>query len=148
MSELQNARRQMKTIARNELHKIWNAKLAAAGYEARYIVEAEEVTVEEETVEEETAVAETVEDDALVVYEEIQALDYEQGTENYLPLYFLRDKLEGWSRDRVNKAVMYLESEDMISTSTLQEGDEYTREQQNAGIPQAVGGPIFFLIVE
>jgi hypothetical protein len=74
----------------------------------------------------------------------VQALDAELGTENYLPIFHLRQKL-AIGRDDVDQALYRLQKTDRIELSSLQETDAYTAEQIDAGIPQNVGGPLFFV---
>jgi hypothetical protein len=40
-----------------------------------------------------------------------------------------------------------LQSTERIELSTLQEGRQYTSDQIEAGIPQPLGGPLFFIEV-
>lgn len=78
----------------------------------------------------------------------IQTLDRELATENYLPLFHLRQKLQPpLSRQELDRALYRLEGEDKISFSSLEELSAYTPEQIEAGIHQDFGGPLFFIIV-
>jgi hypothetical protein len=78
----------------------------------------------------------------------IQDLDRELGTENYLPIFHLREKLQPpLSREQLDQALYRLQRNDQIELSSLQEAIAYTPEQINAGIPQDVGGPLFFISV-
>jgi DNA-binding MarR family transcriptional regulator len=78
----------------------------------------------------------------------IQDLDRELGTENYLPIFHLREKLQPpRSREQLDQALYRLQRNDQIELSSLQEAIAYTPEQINAGIPQDVGGPLFFISV-
>lgn len=77
----------------------------------------------------------------------IAQLDREYNTNNYLPIYYLRDRLHAaMNRDTLDRALYALQREDRIELSSLQEATHYTAEQVNAGIPQDIGGPLFFLI--
>jgi len=79
----------------------------------------------------------------------IQKLDKEIGTRNYLPIFYLREKLQPpLSRDELDKALYRLQADDKIELSTLQEANAYTSKQIQSGIEQNVGGPIFFISVE
>ncbi|MBF2016365.1 MAG: transcription factor RcaD [Rivularia sp. T60_A2020_040] len=79
----------------------------------------------------------------------IQKLDKELGTRNYLPIFYLREKLQPpLSRDELDKALYRLQADDKIELSTLQEASPYTSEQIQSGIEQNVGGPIFFISIE
>jgi hypothetical protein len=82
-------------------------------------------------------------DDAGVL-ERIKTLDAELGTDNYLPIYALRQKLE-MGREDVDQALYRLQKTDQIELSSLQETEGYTAEQIEAGIPQPIGGPLFFI---
>jgi trehalose-6-phosphate synthase len=78
----------------------------------------------------------------------IQDLDRELGTDNYLPIFHLRQKLQPpLSRDEFDQAIYRLWRADKIEVSTLVEVIHYTPEQIQAGIPQETGGPLFFLII-
>ncbi|NEO79496.1 MAG: transcription factor RcaD, partial [Moorea sp. SIO4G3] len=73
----------------------------------------------------------------------------ELGTENYLPLFHLRQKLQPpLSREELDKALYSLQAEDKIDLSALQEANMYTEEQIEAGIPQNTGGRLFFIMVQ
>ena len=79
----------------------------------------------------------------------ILKLDKELGTENYLPIFHLRQKLQPpLSRDDLDKALYRLQSDDKIDLGTLQEASAYTPEQIDAGIAQNAGGPLFYISVE
>ncbi|HBE21727.1 MAG TPA: transcription factor RcaD [Cyanobacteria bacterium UBA11149] len=78
----------------------------------------------------------------------IQDLDRELGTENYLPIFHLREKLQPpFYRKDLDKVLYRLQEEDKIEMSSLQEASAYTPEQIDAGIPQDVGGSLFFISV-
>ena len=78
----------------------------------------------------------------------IQHLDKELGTRNYLPIFHLRQKLQPpLSRDELDQALYRLQKTDKIELSSLLDPTRYTIEEINAGIPQNVGGPLFFIIV-
>lgn len=77
----------------------------------------------------------------------IQNLDRQLGTDNYLPIFHLREKLQPpLSREELDQALYRLEKQDKIELSSLQEVRAYTSEQIGAGIPQDIGGPLFFII--
>lgn len=78
----------------------------------------------------------------------IQSLDRQLGTENYLPIFHLRQKLEPQlSREQLDRILYRLQKDNQIELSTLQEVSAYTPEQINSGIPQNIGGALFFIIV-
>ncbi len=81
------------------------------------------------------------------IFQTIQELDRELGTENYLPIFHLRQKLQPLSRDQLDKALYRLQATDQIELSSLQESNAYSREQVEAGISQNIGSPLFFIIV-
>ncbi len=82
------------------------------------------------------------------ILQTIQKLDRELGTDNYLPIFHLRQKLQPpLSRDELDKALYRLQANDQIELSSLQEANAYTPEQIDTGIPQNVGGSLFFITV-
>lgn len=82
------------------------------------------------------------------ILQTIQDLDGELGTENYLPIFHLREKLQPpLSRKELDEALYRLQRNDKIELSSLQEAIAYTPEQIDAGIPQDVGGSLFFITV-
>lgn len=81
------------------------------------------------------------------ILQTIRKLDRELGTDNYLPIFHLRQKLQPLSRDELDKALYRLEASDQIELSTLAEPRNYTSEQVDAGIPQISGGSLFFITV-
>lgn len=82
------------------------------------------------------------------ILQTIRHLDGELGTENYLPIFYLRQKLQPpLSREQLDQALYRLQRNNQIELSSLQEAIAYTPEQIDAGIPQDVGGPMFFIAV-
>lgn len=80
------------------------------------------------------------------ILQTIQRLDQELGTENYLPIFHLRQKLQPpLSRAELDQALYRLQRNDQIDLSSLQEAIAYTPEQIDTGIPQDIGGPLFFI---
>ncbi|PHJ57574.1 transcription factor RcaD [Nostoc linckia z18] len=78
----------------------------------------------------------------------IEKLDRELGTDNYLPIFHLREKLQPpFSRDELDKALYRLQASDRIDLSSLLDPTPYTPEQIDAGILQKVGGSLFFITV-
>ncbi|MGK7874370.1 MAG: transcription factor RcaD [Xenococcaceae cyanobacterium] len=78
----------------------------------------------------------------------IRDLDKDLGTDNYLPIFHLREKLKSrLSREKLDEALYSLQKQDKIDLSSLVEAIHYTSKEIDAGIPQDVGGPLFFLIV-
>ena len=79
----------------------------------------------------------------------IRDLDQQLRTDNYLPIFYLREKLQPpLSREELDRALYRLERNNLIELSALQEVIAYTKEQIDAGIPQNIGGRLFFIIVE
>ena len=75
-------------------------------------------------------------------------LDSELNTGNYLPIFHLRDKLQSsLSRKELDNALYRLQREDELELGSLTEAVHYTPEQIKTGIPQDVGGSLFFLTV-
>ncbi|MGB7059636.1 MAG: hypothetical protein WBD58_18175, partial [Geitlerinemataceae cyanobacterium] len=67
--------------------------------------------------------------------------------DNYLPIYHLRQQLQPpLSREELDRSLYQLQRDDTIELSSLQEAIHYTSEQIDAGIPQQIGGPLFFII--
>lgn len=78
----------------------------------------------------------------------IKELDQELGTENYLPIFHLRQKLQPpMSRDDLDQALYRLQRQDQLELSSLVETIHYSSDQIDAGIPQDSGGPLFFLAI-
>ncbi|AFY56558.1 hypothetical protein Riv7116_4124 [Rivularia sp. PCC 7116] len=78
----------------------------------------------------------------------IQKLDNELGTKDYLPIFYLREKLQpSMSRNELDQVLFKLQADDKIELSTLQEASAYTPEQIESGIKQNVGGPLFFISI-
>lgn len=82
------------------------------------------------------------------ILQTIRHLDGELGTENYLPIFHLRQKLQPpLSREQLDQALYRLLRNNQIELSSLQEAIAYTPDQIDAGIPQDVGGALFFITV-
>jgi predicted transcriptional regulator len=82
------------------------------------------------------------------ILETIINLDKEMGTDNYLPIFSLRQKLQPpLSRQELDEALYRLQKQNKLELSSLVEAVNYTPEQISAGISQEVGGSLFFLIV-
>jgi hypothetical protein len=105
-----------------------------------YFLEWQAATIRENTVLEHPSDSE--------ILEIIANLDRELRTDNYLPIFHLRDKLQAiFTRDELDQALYRLQRQDKLEMSTLAEVKVYTPEQMKAGIPQPVGGPLFYLII-
>lgn len=82
------------------------------------------------------------------VLQTIQDLDRQLNTGNYLPIFYLREKLQPFlSREELDLTLYRLQRQDKLELSSIVESSRYTSEQLQAGIPQNVGGCLFFLIV-
>ncbi|TVQ09708.1 MAG: hypothetical protein EA368_08790 [Leptolyngbya sp. DLM2.Bin27] len=78
----------------------------------------------------------------------IQHLDQQLGTENYLPIFYLRDQMQPpLRREDLDQLLYELERCDRIELTTLQEVSAYSETQLAAGIPQDIGGALFFISV-
>jgi DNA-binding MarR family transcriptional regulator len=107
----------------------------------------EQVPISEHTHSESTTKTKiTISDEQIL--ETIKKLDRELGTDNYLPIFHLRQKLQPpLSRDELDQALYRLQRNDKIEFSTLLDPTPYTPEQVDAGIKQNIGGSLFFIIV-
>lgn len=80
--------------------------------------------------------------------ETILTLDAALNTENYLPIYYLREQLQPpLSRQELDQQLYQLQRDDRIDLSTLQDVTQYRKHEVLAGIPQDIGGPLFFVSV-
>lgn len=76
----------------------------------------------------------------------IEALNQELNTDNYLPLFYLREKLQPpLTREALNQILYDLQRNDRLELCSIQEVSAYTPEQLKAAIPQATGGSLFFV---
>jgi len=78
------------------------------------------------------------------VLQAIARLDAQHDTDNYLPLYLLREALL-LGREALDSILYDLQRQDQIELDTVQEVASYSSQQLAAGIPQAVGGALFFI---
>jgi predicted transcriptional regulator len=81
------------------------------------------------------------------ILQTIRDLDRELNTDNYLPIFHLREKFKDLSREQFDQAIYRLQRQDKIELSSLQEGMSYTPEQIEAAIHQEFGRPLFFIMV-
>lgn len=83
------------------------------------------------------------------VLETIIQLDQELNTDNYLPIFYLRNKYQSiLNRKQLDTILYSLQKQNKLSMSRLVDGSQYNTQQYDAGIPQKIGGPIFYLIVK
>ncbi|MEL7313807.1 MAG: hypothetical protein AAFN08_02515 [Cyanobacteria bacterium J06559_3] len=91
-------------------------------------------------------VAETITPD--VVLKMIRQLDQQHDTDNYLPIFHLREKLQPpLNREALETILEELQASDRIELSTLQDVSNYSEAELSAGIPQNIGGPLFYISV-
>jgi predicted transcriptional regulator len=84
--------------------------------------------------------------DALLA--KIIELDQQTGSDNYLPLFHLRNALQPpLSREDLDQQLYELQRQDRIELSTLQEVSAYSSQEREAGIPQAMNSLLFFVTV-
>lgn len=70
-----------------------------------------------------------------------------KGTENYTGMHVLRKELPDLTREQFDEAFYELVRKDLIEPSTMAEVKAYSPEDLDAGIPQPVGGSLFFGII-
>ena len=76
----------------------------------------------------------------------VGTLDQALETQNYLPLFHLRHAVQPpLTSDELDQILYQLQREDKIELSSLQDAIAYTPDQLSAGIPQDIGGPLFFV---
>ena len=80
------------------------------------------------------------------ILQAIQDLDRKLETNNYLPIFHLRNQLP-LSRHKLDQALFRLQEQDKIELSTLADVSAYSSDEINAGISQPTGGSLFFVIV-
>lgn len=78
------------------------------------------------------------------VLELIVKLDRQHNTDNYLPIFYLRNQV-ALGREELDCILYELQRDDKIELDTLQEAINYNEAQIAAGIPQSIGGPLFFI---
>lgn len=97
------------------------------------------------TVDGTTSTSELSDEDIL---QTIQNLDRELGTQNYLPIYQLRQTLQPpLSRDDLDNALYRLQRQNKIELSALQDESDYTKEQIDAAIYNEFSGNLFFIML-
>lgn len=80
------------------------------------------------------------------ILQTIDDLDGKLRTRNYLPIFYLREKLQPLlSTEEVDQALYRLESKDKIELRAIEEAWRYSDEEFFAGIPQRVGSRLFFI---
>lgn len=82
------------------------------------------------------------------ILQAVKDLDHKMSLDNYLPIFYLRDKFQPpLSREELDQALYRLENDDLIELGALQETRVYNSTEMSAGIPQDIGGPLFFISV-
>lgn len=77
-----------------------------------------------------------------------QTLDQSLGTGNFLPIFHLRSHLQPpLTRDEVDQRLYQLQRNDKIELSSLQDVTAYHEAELAAGIPQDIGGSLFFISI-
>jgi hypothetical protein len=75
-------------------------------------------------------------------------LDKKWGTDNYLPIFHLRERLQPpLTREELDQAIFRLQKQNRVELSSLSEGMRYTSEQFDTGILLPGGSRLFFIIV-
>lgn len=78
----------------------------------------------------------------------IRQLDQQLNTDNFLPIFHLREKLQPpLSRENLDELLYALQSQDLIEFSTLQDVSLYNDAEIAAGISQNIGGALFYISV-
>lgn len=76
----------------------------------------------------------------------IDDLDRKLRTRNYLPIFYLRDKLQPpLSREELDEALFRLERKNKIELRAIEEAWRYSDDEFFAGIPQRLGSRLFFI---
>lgn len=86
--------------------------------------------------------------DAQAVFQHIKQLDQLTNSDNYLPIYHLRENLQPpLTREELDSYLYELQKGDRIELSSLHNQDDYSEHQMAAGISQSNGGALFFISV-
>lgn len=82
------------------------------------------------------------------VLETIQTLDHEVGSNNYLPIFYLRQKFQPpLSRDELDEILYRLQRNDQIELRAIVHTQDYTSDQLSAAIQMRSSSPLFFIKV-
>ncbi len=86
--------------------------------------------------------------DAQAVLQQIKQLDRLIGSDNYLPIYHLREKLQPpLTREELDEHLYELQRSDRVELSSLHGQGNYSETQVGAGIPQENRCYLFFISV-
>lgn len=89
-----------------------------------------------------------VKPDNQAVFQQIKQLDQLLRTDNYLPIFHLREKLQPpLTRSELDDILYALQREDLIELSTLHDQGKYSDEQLSAGIQQNNRAYLFFISI-
>jgi hypothetical protein len=78
----------------------------------------------------------------------IQSLDHELASNNYLPIFYLRQKFQPpLSRDELDEILYRLQRNDQIELRAIVHTQDYTPEQLSAAIQTRSNSPLFFIKV-
>lgn len=78
----------------------------------------------------------------------IQTLDHEVGSNNYLPIFYLRQKFQPpLSRDELDEILYRLQRNDQIELRAIVHTQDYTSDQLSAAIQMRSSSPLFFIKV-
>jgi len=81
------------------------------------------------------------------ILETIYQLDRDLGTENYLPIFQVREKLQGLlGREELDRALYRLQENQQIQLKSLEEVLHYSPEYFEAAIRQERGWSLFFIV--
>lgn len=103
----------------------------------------EEIRRNLEITTQETAATEANRDEQII--QAIRELDSQYNTDNFLPIYYLREKLN-LTKEAFDREIYRLQREDKIELSSLQESMIYTRKQISAGLGE-MSRPLFFISI-
>lgn len=85
---------------------------------------------------------------AQAVLRQIKQLDQLVGSNNYLPIFHLREKLQpSLTREELDGLLYELQRNDLIELSSLHDQGDYSDHQISTGIPQNHGRSLFFIAV-
>ncbi len=86
--------------------------------------------------------------DAQAVLQQIKQIDQLTNSDNYLPIYHLREKLQPpLTRAELDSYLYELQRSDLIELSSLHDQGDYSDHQMNAGIPQENRCYLFFISI-
>jgi len=75
----------------------------------------------------------------------IQELDSKAENDNYLPIFYLRERLPTLPREELDQILYSLVKQKKIKLTALLDTEKYTQKQISAGISQLSGGPLFLI---